>query len=180
MSIKIISKDFDCEIFDNFTICKLICEIQINDKELLKITLSDNNCNSCFKICEFENDDIDSLELFENCDEFDNLIEFAQNSKDEYLNKLLNDFENEFNSKYKLQYKDNIYLSDYQKQIFKNKENDYILKINHVSDNTEDKYYNISKDDFEINDNDDNNIIIEINESFDFDNEKISYLNYSI
>ena len=41
MSIKIISKDFDCEIFDNFTICKLICEIQINDKELLKITLSD-------------------------------------------------------------------------------------------------------------------------------------------
>lgn len=181
MSIKIISKDFDCEIFDNFTICKLICETQVNN-QFYSVTISDNNCNARFKICEFENEDINNeiLELFENCNEFDSLIEFAQESKDNYLDKLLVNFENEFNSKYELEYKDNVYLSDYQKQIFKNKENDYILKIKHISDNNEDEYYNISKDDFEINDNDDDNIIIEINESFDFDDEKINYLNYSI
>lgn len=182
MSIKIISKNFDCEIFDNFTICKLICEIQVSNDKLLSITISDNNCDARFRICEFENEDMDNdiLELFENCDKFDDLVKFAQESKDNYIDKLLSDFENEFNSKYKLEHKDNIYLNNYQKQIFKNKEDDYILKINHISDNAKDEYYNISKDDFEINDNDDDNIIIEINESFDFDKNQINYLNYSI
>ena len=76
MSIKIISKDFDCEIFDNFTICKLICKIQVNN-QFYSVTISDNNCNARFQICEYENEDInnDILELFENCNEFDDLIE---------------------------------------------------------------------------------------------------------
>ena len=180
MSIKIISKNFDCETFDDFTICKLICEVEI-DKKLFSITISDNNYNERFGICEYDNDDIDNaiLELFENCNEFDDLIKFARDSKNKYLDELLNDFENEFNSKYKLEFKDNIYLNNYQKQIFKNKDNDYILKNNHISDSDEDAYYHISQHDFEINDNDDN-IIIEINECFDFDKYQINFLNYSI
>lgn len=120
--LETISKGFDCEIFDNFTISTLNCE----------------------------------------------------------QDKFLDDFENEFNFKYDLIFKDNIFLNDYQKQIFKNKNNDYILKINHISDNFKDDYYHISKNDFLLNDDFGNDIIIEVREFFDFDKNKINILNYSI
>lgn len=178
--IKIISKDFNYETFETFTISTLICEIEIENQRH-KITISNNNCQNSFKICEYNNNDVDDdiLELFENSDQFDELVEFAEKKESKLQDKFLNDFENEFNLKYNLVFKDNIFFNNYQKQIFKNKDNDYILKINHVSDNAKDVYYNISKDDFEISDNDDN-IIIEIQEFFDFDNNKINIFNYSI
>ena len=173
--MKLLSKDFDFETFDNFAISRLFCEVSYNDT-IYKITISDNNCDARFKICEYENDDVDCdiIEIFENADFYDDLIEFAQDSRDEYLDNKLNDFENELTANYELEYEDNIYLCDYQKQIFKNKEDDYILKIKHKSDNAKNEYYNISKDDFEISDNDDDDIIIDINEYFDFDSNKIS------
>ena len=179
--IKIISKDFDLENFENFTISTLICEIEIENQKH-KITISNNNCQNSFKICEYNNDDVDDdiLELFENNDQFDELVEFAEKKESELQDKFLNDFENEFNLKYNLFFKDNIFFNDYQEQIFKNKDDDYILKINHVSDNFKDNYYHISKNDFLINDNFGNDVVIEIQEFFDFDNNKINIFNYSI
>ena len=173
--MKLLSKEFDFETFDNFEISKLFCEVSHNDT-IHTITISDNNWDARFRVCEYENDDVDCdiIEIFENADFYDDLIEFAQDSKDEYLDNLLSDFENKFNSEYELEYKNNIYLSDYQRQIFKNKKDDYILKIKHISDKNKDKYYEISKNDFEISDNDDDNIVIDINECFDFDNNIIT------
>lgn len=173
--MKLINKDFDFETFDNFGISKLVCDVSYNDTNYT-IIISDNNCDGYFRVCEYENDDVDDdvIELFENSDFYDDLIDYANQEQNEYLDNLLSDFENEFNSKYELEYKDNIYLCDFQKQIFKNKENDYILKIQHIGDSSLDEYYQINNNDFEVGDNDDDNIIIEVNESFDFDNNKIS------
>lgn len=178
--MKLIDKDFDFETFDKFAISKLICEVE-HDNTNYQITISDNNCDARFGVCEYENDDVDDdiIEIFENSDFYDDLIDYANEEKSEAIEKLQTDFENEFDSKYELMYKDNIYLNDYQQQIFKNGDDDYILKLKNIHDNSLSEYYDIRECDFEISDDDTDNIIIHI-DYFDYDLNKISIFDYSI
>lgn len=175
MTMKLKNKEI-IEISRELT--KAVVTVEYNNTDY-EIVISNNNWAGLFSVCEYENDDVsdDVITLFENCDFYDEVLDFVRNEQDSYEDKVFSDFEKDLEKNYQVFAEDDCYINDHKEIIYKLQTKDsilseYVLKIEHVSDSTKNEFFTIEFDDFESSN------FIQIEEWFDFDSNKIDIENY--